>query len=149
MPKASMMPTTSRRQTLQFSSMAATVSLLTPALAVAATPGPDADLLGLCRQLEDDTHALRSYEALTLALWKPTDQAEVEVLLGHWHGTIDQIIPLPARTAAGIRTKAAALGHALMQKVAVSTGLSFDQQAEDYELLAMSLVRDLVGEVPA
>ena len=114
----------------------------------AAPPDPDARLLELCRQLDADSRELRRHELLCAA-GAPTlaDDGEVYDVLRRAHGTIELIAAIPATTAAGIRAKAGALGHALMQAVDVATGLTFEEQAEDYELLAMSLVRDLGGEI--
>jgi hypothetical protein len=53
----------------------------------------------------------------------------------------------PSHSAAGVRAKAGALGDALLHAVGVRPD-DFEDQAEDYEALAMSLVRDLVP-VPA
>jgi hypothetical protein len=117
-----------------------------------ATHDPIRDwaLLDLCRQFERDSRELTRNDALT---WEdvaadPTlslaDDALVP-LLDRWQDTMDQIIHIPARTATGIQAKARALGHALDQKVAVDINLRFEDQAKDYELLAMSLVRDLAG----
>jgi hypothetical protein len=71
------------------------------------------------------------------------NEGEVDYVLGRANNAIELIAATPAITTAGIRAKAAALGHALMQAVAVRPDLGFEEQAEDYELLAMSLVRDL------
>jgi hypothetical protein len=111
-------------------------------------PGRDAVLLDLCNQLDADTQALQRYEALPLTPdWQQSDQDSIDVVSDRWHVALAEITVLPALTTAGIRAKAGALGHALRQAIAVEVGLTFEQQAEDYEKLAMSLVRDLAGEV--
>jgi hypothetical protein len=114
--------------------------------AVAASP--DDVLLDLCRQFDTDTRELERNDALTVAQCAidprlSLDDDALDPLLDRWHDTLNEIIALPARTATGLRAKGGALGNALVQKVAVETGVSFEEQAEDYERLAMSLARDL------
>jgi hypothetical protein len=133
-------PVTSRRQALGLSS-AAYAAKIFPA---AAPPAPDAELLDLCRQLDADSQDLRHHDLLC-ATHAPTLMNEDEVVDVLWraHDAIELIAATPATTTAGIRAKATALRQALMQAVGVATGLTFEEQAEDYELLAMSLARDI------
>jgi hypothetical protein len=134
----------SRRQALGLGAAACIAKISRPP--TAAPPDPDAELLDLCRQLDDDSRALQHYEAMDLVGWTQADQDQADVLMFRVHDTIEAISTVPATTRAGIHAKADALGHALKQAVAVETGLTFEEQAEDYELLAMSLVRDLGRE---
>jgi len=116
----------------------------------------DATLLSLCRQLDAETREIELNDArvpsqcsadAALAM----EDGEFEALLGRWRDTIKEIAALPARTSAGIRTKAAALRQTLMQEVAYRRdegAPSFEEQADVHELLAMSLSRDLVCDPP-
>lgn len=127
-------------------------SLPAPAIATAPQPGADAALLNLCRQMDADTRELQRNDRPTPAQCEadPTLSRNDDALvprLTRWNETVGQIIVIPARTMAGIRAKAGALGHALLLKAFIDTKLSPEEQGEDYEQLAMSLVRDLAGEV--
>jgi hypothetical protein len=89
---------------------------------------------------------LQRYDAADAAGFTQADQDQADVLMFRVRDTIGEISAIPATTQGGIHAKAGALGHALTQGVLVDLTLSFEEQAEDYELLAMSLVRDLGGE---
>jgi hypothetical protein len=107
---------------------------------------PDAALIDLCRQFDDDTHALQRFDALA-TLNGTYDEDELNDLSERWHGALHEITTIPAHTTAGIRAKAVALGQALMQCAFIDTEVGVDEQGEDYERLAMSLVRDLAGDL--
>jgi hypothetical protein len=123
---------------------AAVTGLLAPVIAI-ATPGADAELLDLCRLLDDDSRTLQHNETMDITGWTQADQDEADDLMWRLHDTIEARAAIPATTLAGIQAKAVATGHALKQGIIVDLTLSFDEQAEDYTRLAMSLVRDLVG----
>lgn len=149
MPTAEIISITTRRNALRLSAAATVTGLLAPVIAIAAPIGPHADagLLDMCRQFDVDSRAVRDYDARALAgdRTAPMDQNELDLLLEQWDDGLDEIISLSATTMAGIRAKATALGHALMQCAFVDTDMSVDEQGENYELLAMSLVRDLAA----
>jgi hypothetical protein len=133
----------SRRQALGLGAAAYFAAIPSPSVKVPSNP--DAALIDLCRQLDADTLVLQGYDARALAGDRTEDQDELDLLLGQWHVGLDEIISLSATTMTGIRAKATALGHALMQCAFVDTDMSVDEQGENYARLAMSLVRDLVG----
>lgn len=141
MPTAEIISITTRRNALRLSVAATIAGLLAP------TSIGDVRLLDLCRQFDADTLALQGYDARALAGERdaPMDQNELNLLLDQWHDGLDEIITLSATTMTGIRAKACALGHALTQCAFVDTDVSVDEQGENYELLAMSLVRDLAA----
>jgi hypothetical protein len=103
------------------------------------TPGADAALLDLCRRFDADAIALRHHDDATAHL----KDDDLLPLLDSFAVTMNRIIATRAKTDAGLRAKGGALHHALMQRVAVHTNESFEEQAEDYEMLAFSLTRDI------
>jgi hypothetical protein len=76
-------------------------------------------------------------------IWPKIDRPCTRALLDRWHDMLSQVTALPAGTSAGLRAKAGALRLALIQKVKTESHRSFEEQAEDFELLAMSLALDL------
>jgi hypothetical protein len=118
------------------------------AAATDITSPADAKLLALCRQFDTDTRALDRYNALAAIGELPPalDQSYLDRVSVCWHDTLDQIIPLPATTMVGLFAKARALGHAL--RLASDCDGDVDGQGENYDRLAMSLVRDLARHQP-
>ncbi len=122
--------------------------LATPAIAVPVDA--DAALLDLCRQFDADTRKLFRNDRLTEAecAADPTlsiGDDDLNALLDGWGETLKQITALPATTGPGIRAKGCALGHAMMQCVFAEIDANIDEQGQEYEKLAMSLVRDLAA----
>jgi len=98
------------------------------------------------RRLDDDSRAVQHYETMDLTGWTAAHQDQADALMFRVRDTIIGLSAIPAMTQGGIHAKARALGHALKQGVHTDLDLTFDEQAEDYELLAMSLVRDMAGD---
>lgn len=119
---------------------------LLPSVPAPRPATPDAALIDLCRQFDEDTRALQRYDALAM-LNETRDEDELDDLSERWHDALHEITAIPASTTVGIRAKAVALGQALMQCAFIDTEVSADEQGEDYERLAMSLVRDLAGDL--
>jgi hypothetical protein len=147
MPTADIISITTRRNALRLGAAATVAGLITPAI---AAPNGDAELLDLCHHLSADSFRLRQHDAACAGAFASDprmamDDGETDSVLDSWYDTLDQIIAIPAATGVGIRAKATALGHALMQCAFVDTDLSVDEQGENYERLAMSLVRDLAA----
>jgi hypothetical protein len=143
MPPAEVAYTTTRRKSLRLCAVSVIAGLLKPASAEPVARR-DAKLLSLCHHFDAVALALRHHDDATAEL----EDDDLLPLLDGFADTIAQIIAMPASTGGGIRAKAGALYHALMQRVAVDVDESFEDQAEDYERLAMSLTRDLTA-VPA
>lgn len=133
---------TTRRSALRFGLGATVAGLITPAI---AAPSADTKLLDLCRRFDDDSRTVQHYEAMGLTGWTDADQEQADAVMWRLHYAIEAIGNIPATTRAGIQAKAVALGHALRQGIIVDLGLSFNEQAEDYARLAMSLVRDMAA----
>lgn len=142
MSQAEIISITSRRNALRFGLGATVAGLVTPAI---AAPNGDAALLDLCHELDAGTGRLQRHDLAAAARRETIGEDELYDLLDEWNASIERIISVPARTTGGIRAKAGALGNALMLRVCVNTGEGFEEQAEDYERLAMSLVRDLMA----
>ena len=141
MPQAEIISITTRRNALRIGTAATIAGLGNPLIAQPAALGPDTELLKLCGAFDADSLALRRHDDASHAL----SDIELYPLLDRWCVTIDRITAIPARSLIGIRAKATALGHALMQQVAVNIATIFEDQASGYELLAMSLARDLAA----
>lgn len=108
MPKASIMPTTSRRQTLRLYAASTLAGLLTPTLAVAATTDPDAELIRLCdrlvvvRRLENAAYDENPED-------EETQDILTEPLNAEWHQIADRLAKLDSpRTPEGARAMALA-----------------------------------------
>jgi len=146
MPQAEIINTTSRRKMLRFGGVAALAGLLAPGIAGSVAFSPDTALLDLCRQFDAEGRELQQNDLLAIAQSGPLfTQDDLELRLERWDQKLDQITALPARTMAGIHAKSAALGLALIQKAFFDTDVGIDEQGQDYEQLAMSLVRDLAA----
>ena len=111
---------------------------------LAAVCDADAALLDLCRQFDIDDRALQQHDWLCAHRHAPLlDDSAFSALLDRWHDILSKVTALPAGTSAGLRAKAGALRLALIQEVKTESHRSFEEQAEDFELLAMSLALDL------
>lgn len=106
MPKASIMPTTSRRQTLRLYAASTLAGLLTPTLAAAAAP--DTELIRLCdrlvvvRRLENAAYNENPED-------EETQDILTEPLNAEWHQIADRLAKLDSpRTPEGARAMALA-----------------------------------------
>jgi hypothetical protein len=84
---------------------------------------------------------MRVRSTLTEDQWEHCDK----VLWPREDELVAFITDTPARTPEGIQAKAEALQIWLNRRIPVSLDNSFDDEAEDHEMLAMSLARDVLG----
>jgi hypothetical protein len=101
----------------------------------------DAALLLLCA-----AHA-EAYAEIQRIDATPGGVPEVEctAALDRFHGLVDQLGELPARTAEGVRAKAHALRLTLAHLVKVDTDESVEKGGQPEDLLAWSLIHDILG----
>jgi hypothetical protein len=126
--------------------------MITPVLAVGATPNADATLLDLVKALaqhEAATHVIAAEQkSLPSGITPASDDADqrMDDALDAWFRTVEQITNTPARTPQGLRAKADALRMVLTCLVCDwGNDLGAIEDAETEDMLAWSLVRDLLG----
>ncbi len=133
---------TSRRQLF---GAGAALLLLVPAAAGAAKADElDGELIRLCAEIPGCKATIDCYNR------DSASDAEWEAADGRWDELVEQIIDTPARTPEGIRAKAAALRCSLHRHLRNSTNpdIGLTDHADEEDLLAWSLVHDILGEEP-
>jgi hypothetical protein len=151
MPKATTIPTTSRRSALRGVSLATIAAgLAVPALARAKPDdGADAELLRLCAQAIHCEDLLRKIDA------HGTSEEKCNAATDDWDRVFTQIAETRAITMAGIRAKARALYLAMIREAAMEHGFDYFDYLDDPEgvrehlfpdgLIAWSLARDVLA----
>lgn len=142
-----------RRSAIGFSLAAMAAGLTVPALASAAKPDPDAELIALARQLDPQWQATEVIAAEGKFLPRgitpqSIDQEErLSDAVDEFWSTMERIVDKPARTTAGVRAKAHAARRMVERGTLDSLHVPQDEQlaAADIEARMMwSLAQDIL-----